>query len=147
MGIPRKKESSIVTLSLLLTSIWCMAATPSQVRADPTKDARLKELLKERHATLKEIAVQVAKAYEAGAASIEQMHDAEQTVLRAELDVCETDKERIAVLEKLVILAKKQEDRAAETVKRGINSPTATLKARAKRLEAEIALERARIGK
>src|SRR5262245_10553332 len=99
MRIPSVRQSGIITLALVLAGLWCANATSSELRADPTKDAKLKELLKERHATVKEIAAQVAKAYEAGAASIEQMHEAELTVLRAELDVCEAEKERIAVLE------------------------------------------------
>lgn len=132
-------------LFLIAGGIWYGSADFLRVQAAQPKDSKVKELLKERLATLKEIAVQIERAYKGRAMSIEQLQDANLAVLKAELDLCESDKERIAVLEKIVELAKTQEKQAVEAVKGGAVSGTTALKAKVSRLEAEIALERAKV--
>jgi hypothetical protein len=63
---------------LLLTSgaigIW--SAVPARVAAADAKDSKVKALLKERHATLQEIASQTTKEYHTGKASFAQFCEA-----------------------------------------------------------------------
>jgi len=65
-------------------------------------------------------------------------------VLAAELEQCSSDKDRIAVLEKFVVEARKREEHTVQRGKAGQATPRAVLMARADRLQAEITLENAR---
>jgi hypothetical protein len=67
-----------------------------------TKDGKVKELLKERLAVLRGIADLVAVEYQHGRRSFEGVHQARRAVLDAELELCGTDKEWLAVLEKML---------------------------------------------
>jgi outer membrane protein TolC len=111
-------------------------------RADEAKDSRLKELLREKVAALKENAALVEKAQGPGGATPEQVLQAHRAVLDAELELCDTDKERIAVLEKTVALTKTQEETVRELMKKGAVTASAVIAARVRRLDAEIMLER-----
>src|SRR5262249_3058086 len=106
---------------------------------------KLKKLLHERLAVLRDMADLARQAHAQGAASYEQVHRAERAVLDAELDVCETDKERIVVLEKIVAAARDFENHVIKASQGGTVPPSAVAKARVARLEGEIALERARL--
>src|SRR5262249_8036979 len=114
------------------------------MRAEEAKDSRLKELLKEKVAALKEAAALAEKAHQSGAAPLEQVQQANRAVLDAELELCDTDKERVAVLEKIVALTKQQEEQARELEKKSALPAGAVIAARVRRIDAEIALERAR---
>jgi hypothetical protein len=114
-------------------------------RAAETKDSKLKELLKEKVAALKEAAALAEKAHQSGAAPLEQVQQANRAVLDAELELCDTDKERVAVLEKIVALTKQQEEQAREAEKKSSLPATAVIAARVRRIDAEIVLERAKV--
>ncbi|HKB41601.1 MAG TPA: hypothetical protein VKD72_34575 [Gemmataceae bacterium] len=121
------------------------AAPPASDGTPKDKGTRLKALLRERLAVAREAAALADKAYKAGvAASFTQVHEANLAVLNAELDLCERDKDRIPVLEKFVAAMKRLEDSVAEGHKAGTRSSGEMLKAKLARLEAEIALERAK---
>lgn len=115
-----------------------------QADAAKPEDARLKDLLKEKVATLKEIAAQVETTVQSGRAPVEELYQARRAVLQAQLDLSETDKEQIAILEEAVALARKQEEQVSQRAKSGRVPPGDVLRARVNRLEAEIALERAK---
>jgi outer membrane protein TolC len=66
-------------------------------------------------------------------------------VLNAELEMCESDKERMAVLEKTVELTKENEKSAEQRYKSVEAGMSDVLLAKTDRLEAEIGLERARL--
>ncbi len=119
------------------------AVTPKVAAADAT-DARIKALLEERRATLQAIASVTARECENGLASPSQLREADKAVLRAELDLCDTDKERVAVVEKILRLAQAQERETEEAGKAGRAFPKDALKAKADRLGVEIELERAK---
>jgi hypothetical protein len=121
--------------------LWAASARPLAAGA---KDSKLKVLLKERFATLQEVAAQTTKAYHGGQGSLAQVLEANLALRKAELDLCDTDKERVAVLGKMLAGAKDDEKRAAEQVKSGVAPPRIALKAKVSRLEVEIALERLR---
>jgi hypothetical protein len=107
-------------------------------------DAKLNKLLKERLAALRALADQTTKDYKAGQVSFDRVHHATKAVLHAELELCDSDRERIAVLEKLVAQAKANEQHATERYKSGAAPASDALMAAAGRLEAEIALEQAK---
>lgn len=123
------------------------AAQPASVRGGAPKDngARLKALLAERLAVAREMSDQTTKAYKAGAISFARVHEATLVVLTAELDLCERDKDRVLVLEKFVAAMKQVEDQVAEQHKAGATAAGTLFKAKLARLEAEIALERAKV--
>ncbi len=119
-------------------------ATPAAPQASPPdkKDAKLKELLKERLATLRALVKVTEADYRTGKVSFERLHQATMAMLHAELELCESDKERITVLEKVVAQTKGYEKNALQRYNVGFAPQSDARRAKAARLEAEIALER-----
>ncbi|MFO0809040.1 MAG: hypothetical protein U0746_10480 [Gemmataceae bacterium] len=107
-------------------------------------DPKVKELLAERLAAVRQIHEELTRAFGLGATTSEGLHQAHLAVLNAELDLCESHKDRVAVLEKIVAAARAYEARSAKGV--DISSAPALARARAKvaRLDAEINLQRAK---
>jgi hypothetical protein len=131
--------------TLLLTAFlgyWFVQTGASAAPAKGGKDARLNALLQERLTALREAANFTTKAYETGVETLANVMAANQAVHSAELDLCGTDKERIALLEKMISEAKNYETLAAQQVGRGIDFASSVPKAKVNRLEVEIALER-----
>jgi RNA polymerase sigma factor (sigma-70 family) len=104
--------------------------------------ARLKALLQQRLALLKQIAAETEQAARQGSVPLQEVLRAKRAVLQAELDLCESDKERLVVHEKGVVLAKEFEQLVEKYFKAGTVPHADLLSAQAQRLEAEIALER-----
>jgi hypothetical protein len=136
-------------LFLLAVSAVCLSISLQRVDAqEPAKpeatQAKLQELLKERLATVREIAKLTMAAYKTLAIPYDEVREATRMLLEAELEQCDSDKARIAVLEKFVVEAKKLEEQTGQLSKTG-QAPTRTaLKAKADRLQIEIALEQAK---
>src|SRR5262245_14234966 len=139
---------------LLLGGLSLWHTRPARGRAGDTgppqaapKDsrARLKALLAERLALARAQAEQIGKAYKAGSVPFARLVEANRAALDAELDQCERDKDRIAVLERAVALLRQYEEQLDRQHKAGGVPATAPQGAKLARLEAEIALERARI--
>ena len=86
----------------------------------------------------------VTRAHQNGDTSIEGVVEANQVVGKAQLDLCETNAERVAVLERMLAQAKDFEKSVAELVKVAATPKTTLLKARLSRLDIEVALERAK---
>jgi hypothetical protein len=107
-------------------------------------DPAARALLKERLALVKELADGLELGHQSGSVSSGQLLQAREAVLKAELDLCESDRERVAVLEKLVAAAKEGEERLAAVVQAGQASHAVLVEAKLKRLEVEIALQRAK---
>lgn len=120
--------------------VWPAASLP--LNAADSQVSNLKSLLDERRSVLQAVASQIAEDYQAGHASFAQVHEANQAVHKAELDQCDSDKERGAVLRKMLELAKANEQHTDTAYKAGKAPFSAALKAKADRLEVEIALER-----
>jgi hypothetical protein len=112
-----------------------------QVGAD---EAKVKELRKERLATLKDVEAQTEQAFQAGRAPFNVVLAAKAATLEAELDLCQTQEERIAILEKLVGVAKNAESHATAAAEMGKVPLYEALKTKASRLAVEIALEKLR---
>ena len=105
---------------------------------------KVKALQKERLATLKEIAAESENVFRHGRCPPEDVWQAKLLVLRAELELCDSDRERVAVHEKIVTLAKETEEMQTLRYKAARLSHSDLLTAKANRLEAEVALERAK---
>jgi hypothetical protein len=149
-----KHKSNLLVLGLSLLALLLGGALSNSFTAlsrgagQNVKDARLKELLKERLATLKDFASQTKEAYRIGppgGVSPADVTAANRAVYQAELELCDTDKERVAVLEKWLAAAKKWEKTVEEMVKGQAYAPREVLKAKAERLEVEIALRRVKV--
>jgi RNA polymerase sigma factor (sigma-70 family) len=110
----------------------------------PAPNQKVQALLKERLAILKEMQNRVDKRYQTGQGSKGELLQITLRVLKAELDLCATDKERIAVHGNMVAVLKAIEQQAEELANRMAADAGTLLEARLNRLEAEIALERAR---
>lgn len=119
-------------------------ARAARVSRVPPKDSKLKALRKERLATLREVAAQARARYQAGIVGLDQVRPRLRAALDAELALCESDSERIRVMEKIVALEKQVEKNAADQVAVGASGSSELLEAKAARLEAEIALEQVR---
>jgi RNA polymerase sigma factor (sigma-70 family) len=115
---------------------------PEAKKPDPNQ--KVQALLKERLTILKEMQNGVAKRYQSGHASKGEMLQINLRVLKAELDMCATDREQIAVHEKIVGVLKAIEQQAVELARHSAVDAGTLQEARLNRLEGEIALERAR---
>jgi len=109
-----------------------------------TKDSKVKKLLTERLATLRELVKVTDAEYRVGKASFDRVQQAQRALLNARIELCESDKERIMVLEDMVSLAREHEKIAAQRYKTGVATQSDVLLATAARLEVEITLERIR---
>jgi hypothetical protein len=74
----------------------------------------------------------------------EEVLAATRMLAEAELEACESDKDRVTALEKILIIARDTEKLAASFAKTGQGREGTALKAKAERLRCEIALERAK---
>ncbi len=141
----------IVGLPLFLV-LAVVTGTPDwsgQLRAEEpaprrAKKSKLEDLLKERLATVREISRLVKARFKSGEATVDQLREASRMLLEAELELCGSDKDRIKVWEMAVVEAKELERIADNFAKTGQGHVSAALAAKADRLQAEIALERAK---
>src|SRR5947207_848326 len=84
---------------------WGQDSAKPEAKAD-----KQKALLTERLAILRDLVRLSTAAYKTAGGSYEEVSEATRRMLQAELELCASDKERIAVLEKLVAEAKTVED-------------------------------------
>jgi len=108
-------------------------------------DGKIRALLQERLTLLRDIAAQTTEAHKEKVVSRDQLLLAMKEVHTAELDLCESDAERIRVHESIVALAREIEALASERHKAQQIASVDLMRARVHRLEAEIALERAKV--
>lgn len=144
-----KTAAVVAGQSMLLFAAWGGALDVFSRPARGQEPARpavkadaLQQLRAEHLAVLREIVKQTTAAWKAGAADYQQVSAAMQALHKAELEQCESDKDRVAVLEKIVAQAKEAEQIADQFGKAGTSAPWAALKAKADRLQAEIDLEK-----
>jgi hypothetical protein len=110
----------------------------------PQED-KVQALLRERLAILKQIAAETERVYkDTGRLPVQDVVQAKLHAAKAELDLCESDRERVPVHERIVALAKEAEMLVGAQVEAGKLQHWELLRARVSRLETEVALERAR---
>ena len=140
--------------ALILTII---AATLLIVPASPQDKANLthknqieesakkvKELQKEQIATLKEMAAASSNLFKIGRVSYEAVIEARLLLLKAELDAADKESRRITLYQNFVDMMKEGKALAKQRVDSGRGTQLAVLNFKARRLEAEIHLERAK---
>ncbi len=137
--LTHKTKLLVLALGLQAFLVVDLPCAPRQ----GSNDSKLGKLLEERLATLREVASLTKKLYEVGMSSLSEVTRANRALLEAELELCQTDKERIAVLEKMVAQAKLLEEDTGRRFDAGVATHLETLEAKAGRLEVQIALERA----
>ena len=135
-----------VTAATLLMAPASPQAGVNLSRRDQAEESarKVKELQKERIATLKQMADAIARLYQSGHGSPEEVYEARLLVLEAELDAAEKGSDRITLYKSIVDVSKQFENLAEERVKTGRGTLATALKFKARRLEAEINLERAK---
>ena len=94
-----------VFLLALSASYWSTAAQRAVEQPGRAQGDKVKELQKERLEILRQILKEATASFQAGTGSVDEVLEASRRALQAELDLCDTDKDRIAVLEKLVAAA------------------------------------------
>jgi outer membrane protein TolC len=102
---------------------------------------KVKELQRERIATLKQMVDVNSRLEERGMVSLEEALEARVLLLNAELDAAEKESDRVTLYKKIVDVLKGYEKFAEERVKNAGGTPVPILKVKARRLEAEIHLE------
>jgi uncharacterized protein YhaN len=109
-----------------------------------SRSDKLDALLNKRLVALRAVADQLNKQHQQGLAPPGEVLRARQQVFKAELELAKTDKDRTAILEKRLEVAKDLEVLALKAHKQGTSTHLSVLDAEINRLEAEIALERAK---
>ncbi|HEY7328655.1 MAG TPA: hypothetical protein VH592_13505 [Gemmataceae bacterium] len=146
---------------IVLAATLPMAPASPQDRANPPRKEQIeelppvkaqvevpaktiKELQKERIATLKQMAEALTTLFQRGQVSFDDYLEAQLLVLKAELDAAEKEADRITVYKNTVDLLKQYEEIAKDRFQSARGPAHSVLKVRARRLEAEIDLERAK---
>ena len=114
---------------------------------DDAKDVRVKKLAQEQVETLrKAIALdnELRNRGITGSDNWLQLAQNQRALLTIKLALCENDKERVAVVEKALTLAKRHEDFVTKRVNGGIAREQSVMLAKTNRLEFEIELEKAK---
>lgn len=88
----------------------------------PTLPPKVRALLEKRVDVLKQIAELLSKESQNGTVSQDRVVKAQWEVYKAELELCETDKQRIALFEKCVSMARVLEEKALRMHKDGVGS-------------------------
>jgi outer membrane protein TolC len=136
---------SFFTAFQLVTSHQHNAAVGQEpAAASSTSSDPVKKLLVERLVVYTEIYNDTKKAFDAGEAGILTLLEARASQLRADLDLRERKAERIQVHEELVTVGKQSLEETVKLAKVPSVSRIEVLKAKARLLEAQIALEKER---
>jgi outer membrane protein TolC len=137
-------------LTVMAAALLVASANP-QDKGNPPRKGRteesakkIKELQKERIATLKQMSDGFTKLFQNGNVSLEDLCEARLLVPKAELDAAEKESDRITLYKKIVNELKELETLAENRFKSARGTMASVLKFKARRLEAEINLERAK---
>ena len=128
-------------LVLLFASFALLFSRRVEAQASPS--SRLHDLQEQRLATLRKLVDISTEHFKNGQMSADELRSATKAKEEAELELCTSAQERVAVLEKAVAEAKLVEDQEAKLAANMLGSETSLLKATAERLHQEILLEQA----
>lgn len=149
-----KLPALIVTVIVIVsgTGLWISAANSQDDALASRKSKReesarkVKELQTERLTALKDLAEVMHALYRKVRVDADRVYDAQQLLLRAQVELAEDDSDRIKLYEKFVDVMKDYEEIAVTRKQAAQGTQLEVLKAKAIRLEAEIALEKVRSG-
>ena len=131
-----------IPTGLLVVSLWL--PHPARVDAQIKQSSKVRELEEQRLVTLSNLVEITSERVKSGELSADELLDATRARDEAKLDLCTSDAERLAVLEKIVEEARTLENQDAKLVAEKVESQRILLKATANRLEQQIRLESAR---
>src|ERR1051326_2834702 len=114
-----------------------LLVNPPHVHAQVSQRNKVRELQEQRLATLRILADLTADHYKSGLASSDEVLSATRAKDEAQLELCDSNKERIATLERIVVEAKLLEDQEAKLAANKLLPETSLLKATANRLRQE----------
>ena len=137
-------------LAVMAATLLMAPASPQDrvnlSRKERTEESakKVKELQKERIATLKQVVDEDSRLEARGFVPFDEVIEARLLLLNAELDAAEKVSDRVTLYKNIVDELKKFETFAERRVKLAQVATVSVLKAKARRLEAEIHLERAK---
>ena len=134
----------VLPLSALITLLVCYCFHSTHVEAQAAPGGKVRELQEQRLATLRNLVTITSDHYKSGLASFGELASARRARDTAELELCSSAKERIAILERTVDDAKALEEQQSRLVANKLAPETSLLRAKAERLQQEILLEQAR---
>lgn len=140
-------KAAIIPLLCVLASSTCIVifsqTAVSQTQQEAASDKRLNSLLTERRDTLRQVVDLVIVEYRGGAGTIEEIIQAQNALLDAELDIAKTNAERVRIREEQVKNFRELENLLKQRHESGSGiTKSELLVAKATRLEAEINLLR-----
>jgi outer membrane protein TolC len=132
--------------AMLQATLATAQNTVNPPATEPTEASvkKIKELQKERLATLEKLVDQAASQFQKAKASYEDVLEAQLLLLKGRLDLAEKGADRIAIYAQAIEVLKKFEEVANARFQAGRATAAAGLKIKARRLEVEIQLEQAK---
>jgi hypothetical protein len=137
---------AVVAAVLLVSSTRSQEKAASAGKGSVGESAKkVKDLQAERVVTLEKMVDVLMALFQQKRGQYDDVLDGQRQLIEAKLDAAETDKERVGLRERLVEVLKQRESNAEELAQAGRELQSNVLKARARRLEAEIHLEQAKM--
>jgi hypothetical protein len=138
------KIISIPTLGFLMVSLWLPCSTRLDAQTSTSQGSKMRDLQEQRLATLRNLVEITTEHYKNGQVSSDEVQAAARARDEAELDLCTSNAQRIAVLERIVQEARTIEEEDARLMTNNLISRRLWLKAKADRLQQQIRLEYAK---
>jgi hypothetical protein len=136
------KVLPLPVLALFLVSCWLLHSM--RVEAQLSQSSKVRDLQEQRVETLRNLVKITTESYKRGQVSSDELSSATRAQNEAELDLCTSNRERIAIFERLVAEAKATEEQSVKLAANKLLPETSVLRAKADRLQQEILLEQAR---
>ena len=136
---PCFKVLPLPLLAVVLVGSWFLHSVRGEAQTKP--GGKVRELQEQRLATIRKLVDITTERYRTGQTSSDELLAATRARDDAELDLCTSNQERLAILERIVAQAKAREEQDAKLVANKLLPETSFLKAQADLLEQEIRLE------
>ncbi len=143
------RKPALILAVLAATLLMAPASPQDRVKPSPKERIeesvrKVKELQKDRIATLKQMVDLDSQLQGRGVVPFDEVVEARLLLLNAELDAAEKESDRVALYKNIVDELKKYETFAERRVKLAQVATVSVLKVKARRLEAEINWERSK---
>ncbi len=149
MTTPRSHTRHLLVGGLVLIGLMALVAcSRAAAEREPAgSEERLRAMLTERYETRQRAVERLRLFVNSGRVELSELSAQMTAMYLAEADLCTTDAARIKVYEKLVATLKEHEDLAVRRADAGRMGEWEVDKAHAATLDAQIALERLRLGR
>lgn len=136
----------LVVAGLVASGVAGRWSASVPVQAADAKDDPVETLLKKKLSLLRQGSEQMTQMFQNGRMAVDDALDWQLELSHAELDLCTTDEQRIAVLEKTLAAVKELEKKVQAQVQTAQATSLSAIKASVKRLDVEIALQQLKDG-